>query len=169
VLTTNQKGMIAESSVIAECAQLGVMVSLPIADARYDLILDVGGRLLRVQCKWAATRGETIVIRCRTCRRGRDGLIHGQYRAGEIDAIAAYCPDTGRCYLLPPELSIARTGVQLRLRPTKNNQAAGIRWAKDYEFAARLKALQGAIAQLGERLRGTQEVGGSSPPGSTLF
>jgi hypothetical protein len=95
VLTTNQKGVIAESSVIAECAQLGVMVSLPIADARYDLILDVGGRLLRVQCKWAATRGETIVIRCRTCRRGRDGLIHGQYRAGEIDAIAAYCPDTG--------------------------------------------------------------------------
>ena len=27
----------------------------------------------------------------------------------------------------------------------------------------------GAIAQLGERLRGTQEVGGSIPPGSTIF
>ena len=26
----------------------------------------------------------------------------------------------------------------------------------------------GAIAQLGERLRGTQEVGGSIPPGSTI-
>ena len=27
----------------------------------------------------------------------------------------------------------------------------------------------GAIAQLGERLRGTQEVGGSIPPSSTKF
>jgi hypothetical protein len=27
--------------------------------------------------------------------------------------------------------------------------------------------LQGAIAQLGERLNGIQEVGGSTPPGST--
>jgi hypothetical protein len=32
-----------------------------------------------------------------------------------------------------------------------------------------LQFLDGAIAQLGERLRGTQEVGGSIPPGSTII
>ena len=33
----------------------------------------------------------------------------------------------------------------------------------------RLRDISGAIAQLGERLNGIQEVGGSIPPGSTKF
>jgi len=143
VLTTNQKGVIAEAAVTLECAKLGVPVLRPLDDQRYDVVLDLGTRVLRVQCKWAPTRAGTIVVRCRTCRRGRDGLIHRAYRPGEIDAIAAYCPDTACCYLLPAELSVGRTGVQLRLGPPKNNQEAGIRWAKDYEIAGRLVALQG--------------------------
>jgi len=143
VLTTNQKGLIAETAVIHESVKLGITVSLPLGDERYDLVLDLGTHMLRVQCKWAAKRGEVIVIRCGTCRRGREGLIHRSYRAGEIDAVAAYSPDTGLCYLLPVELSVECASVQLRLAPTKNNQAAGIRWARDFEFAARLGALQG--------------------------
>ena len=51
---------------------------------------------------------------------------------------------------------------------SKNNQAEGINWAKDFEFAARLRAL-GAVAQLGERPAGSREVTGSIPVGSTLF
>ncbi len=156
MLTTNQKSLIAETAVIHECAKLGVPVLRPLDDQRYDLVLDLGAQMLRVQCKWAAKRGDVIVIRCRTCRRGRDGLIHRSYRAGEIDAVAAYSPDTGRCYLLPAELSVECAGVHLRLAPTKNNQAIGIRWARDFEFAARLAAPHGAVAQLGERLAGSQ-------------
>jgi hypothetical protein len=143
MLTTNQKGLIAETAVIHECAKLGVPVLRPLDDQKYDLVLDLGERVLRVQCKWAATRGDTIVIRCRTCRRGREGLIHRRYEPGEIDAVAAYNPDTGQCYLLPVELSVNRAGVQLRVAPAKNNQSAGIRWARDYGFAARLEALLG--------------------------
>ena len=37
---------------------------------------------------------------------------------------------------------------------------------KDKEL---IPGLFGAIAQLGERLRGTQEVGGSIPPSSTIL
>lgn len=143
MLTTNQKGLIAETAIIHECAKLGVPVARPLDDEKYDLILDLESGLLRVQCKWAACHGEVIVIRCRTCRRGRDGLIHRKYRCGEIDAVAAYSPDTGLCYLLPTELSVECAGVSLRLTPTRNNQASGVRWAKDYEFAAKLRALQG--------------------------
>jgi PD-(D/E)XK nuclease superfamily protein len=143
VLTTNQKGLIAETAVMHECAKLGIPVAQPLGDERYDLVLDLGTALLRVQCKWAAKPGDVSVVRCRTCRRGREGLIHRSYRAGEIDAVAAYSPDTERCYLLPAELSVECADVALRLAPTKNNQAAGIRWARDFEFAARLKSLQG--------------------------
>lgn len=126
-----------------ECARLGIGVSRPVDDEPYDLILDLRPALLRVQCKWAVRRGAVVVVRCRRCRRAREGLIHRAYAPGEIDAIAAYCPQTDVAYLLPYELSVGRAMVILRLEPTRNNQANGVRWAKDYEFAARLGTLQG--------------------------
>jgi hypothetical protein len=143
MLTTNQKGFIAETAVIHECARLGVPVARPLDDQRYDLIFDLGAKLLRVQCKWAARAGDVVAIRTRTCRRAREGLIHRSYGPDEIDAIAAFCIETERCYLLPHELSVDRVMVQLRLGPTKNNQAVGIRWASDYEFTAKLLPLLG--------------------------
>lgn len=143
VLTTNQKGLIAETAIIHECAKLGVPVSRPLDDQRYDLVLDLTSDLLRVQCKWATRHGDVVQIRCRTCRRGREGLIHRSYRNGEIDAIAAFCAGTGDCYLLPADLSVERSMVQLRLCPTRNNQSVGIRWASDFVFAARLSGLRG--------------------------
>jgi hypothetical protein len=143
MLTTNQKGHVAETAVIHECAKLGVPVARPLDDQRYDLIFDLGATLLRVQCKWSARVGDVVVIRPRTCRRARVGQIQRTYGPDEIDAIAAFCPETGRCYLLPHELSVGRSVVQLRLEPTKNNQAMGVRWADDYEFAARLSSFLG--------------------------
>jgi hypothetical protein len=53
-----------------------------------------------------------------------------------------------------------------RLIRVQCNQQRFINWAKDYEFGARLPALLGPIAQLGERLAGSQKVAGSSPAGS---
>jgi hypothetical protein len=167
MLTTNQKGAIAEAQIAAAAVELGIGVLRPLADERYDLVLDLRPQLLRVQCKWAGRRGDVIVVTCRTSRRGPGGFIRRMYEAGEIDAIAAYCADVGRCYLLPPEMSVGKTGVQLRLSPTLNNQRAGINWARDFEFAATLSRLDGPIAQLGERDAGSVEAAGSSPAGST--
>lgn len=167
MLTTNQMGLVAETAILHECVKLGIGVSRPLDDERYDLILDLRPQLLRVQCKSARLQGDVVAIRTRRCRRGREGLIHRCYAADEIDAIAGYCAETDTCYLLPHKLSVNRAAVQLRLRPCRNNQLQGIHWARDYELGATLQRLQGPIAQLGERLRGTQKAGGSSPPGST--
>lgn len=166
MLTTNQKGAIAETKVLAAAIEFGVSVAIPVADERYDLIFDLGDRMLRVQCKWAVWRRGVVSIRARRCRRGRNGLIHAVYRPGEIDALAAYCPQLQRTYLLPLELSVDRANVYLRTEPTRNNQRAGVLWAQDFEFEAMLAKLLGPIAQLGERLSGTQKVAGSSPAGS---
>jgi hypothetical protein len=54
----------------------------------------------------------------------------------------------------------------LRLEPTKNNQRQRVLWARDFEFERLHWVPSGAIAQLGERQRGTLEVAGSSPAGS---
>ena len=133
---------------------------------RYDMLFDLGERLVRVQCKWAPLRGDVIVIRCYSSRRNCDGLLRRKYVPGEIDAFAAYCDDLRRCYFLPYERFSGRTEVHLRVRETKNRQKLGINWASDFEFAARLSDVPGAIAQLGERVHGMHEVAGSSPAGS---
>jgi hypothetical protein len=114
VLTTDQKGVIAEPAVVLEAVRAGVGVFQPLGDERYDLI-----------------------------PRGPNGFLHSGYRPGEIDAIAAYCAALDRCYLLPSELSIDRALVQLRLTPTRNKQQLRINWACDFDFAATLRGLQG--------------------------
>jgi PD-(D/E)XK endonuclease len=155
-MTTNQKGAIAETAVIHEAIKLGIDVYRPVMEGgRYDLLLDLDPRLVRVQCKWAARYGDAIVIRCGSCRRTRDGLLHRPYGAEEIDAFAAYSVDTDRCYYLPLERFPHRRAIQLRVGPTRNNQRRGINWAADFEFAATL-ACHGAVAQLGERAAGSR-------------
>ena len=166
-MTTDQKGNIAEAAITLAAVKLGVDVYRPVGEGgRYDLILDLGDRLLRVQCKWAARSGDVVVVRCYSSRRSAGGkLITRKYTTEEVDAFAAYSIDLDQCFLLPAELWANRREVCLRLAPTLNNQRERVKWAEDYDFAARLRAL-GAVAQLGERESGTLEVTGSIHVGS---
>jgi hypothetical protein len=135
MLTTNRKGAIAETAIAHHALRLGIEVYRPIAEGgRYDLIFGVGSTLLRIQCKWAARQGDIIVVRCRSCRRGREGLIRRSYTADEIDAFAAYCADVDRCFFLPIARFPGQSAIQLRLGPTRNNQKAGVNWADDYDL-----------------------------------
>ena len=167
MLTTNQKGALTELAITSAAIRLGVGVFRAVADERYDLVLDIGTRLLRVQCKTAALNADVLVIRCYSCRRTAAGMLKRSYTSEEIDAVAAYCEELDSCYLIPIDRVDGLTTIQLRLAAAKNNQARRINWAKDFEFAARLR-LDGAIAQLGERCHGMAEVAGSIPAGSIL-
>jgi hypothetical protein len=127
MLTTDQKGNIAELAIAAEAIALGIDVYRPVGEGgRYDLIFEISDSLWRIQCKWAPRHGDVVVLRCYSCRRNREGLVRRKYQPGEVDAFAAYCPDTNRCYFLPYASFAGRTQVQLRLAPSKNNQAEGI-------------------------------------------
>jgi hypothetical protein len=139
-LTPSQKGAVAEAALSAAAMELGVMVLRPVCEGyRYDLIFDLEPRLLRVQCKWAARCGEVLMARCATCRLTPSGYVRSTYSADEVDAIALYAPAVKRCYLLPIEEAADRKTISLRLAPTANNQASGIRWARDYELANSLE------------------------------
>ena len=105
-------------------------------------------------------RRDVVIIPARTCRSTPRGYVRSTYTAAEVDALAAYCPETDSCYFVPITDVGGRGNVYLRLTRARNNQEIAISYAADYEF-------QGAIAQLGERLTGSQEVGGSNPPSST--
>ncbi len=143
MLTTNQKGAIAETAIAHEAMKLGIGVYRPYGDERTDLIFDLRPRLVRVQCKWASRYDDIIVVRLYAARRTANGLRRTFYTSDEIDAFAAYCVETDRCYFFEIADLKARATVQLRLKATRNNQESGIRWARDYEFGATLTSLMG--------------------------
>ena len=160
MLTPGRKGAIAETAFAAHATRLGFEVYRPVVEGgRYDLILDMGPRLLRVQCKWGRHVPGAISVNLTTSRRTRDGYKRTKYCAEEVDAIGVYSAALDCCYLLPISVADGRRAIHLRLEPSKNNQRALVNWASDYEL--------GAIAQLGERCRGSEEVAGSSPASST--
>ena len=144
MLTPNQKGAVAESAIVHEALRLGIGVWLPASGhERYDLIFDLRHRLIRVQCKTAVRLGDVLVVRLYSTRRNRDGLVKRLYTADDADAYAAFDPETRRCYFLTMDEFLGASQVSLRLGKTRNNQAAGVRWARDYEFGATLTALLG--------------------------
>ena len=144
MLTTDQKGAAAELAIAHAAAELGVGVYKPLTDGeRYDLIFEAGSKLIRVQCKWAPLDRDTVVVRCYSNRRAREGLRRRVYTAREADAIAAYCSALGRCFFVPAQRFDGHAQLVLRLSPTKNNQHTRVNWAEDFDFAARLSALLG--------------------------
>ena len=135
MLSTNQTGAIAEAAVELAAIKAGISVYRPVAEGgRCDLILEIGDRLLRVQCKWVARHGDVIPVRCYSSSRNRHGFVKQSYGAHEIDVLAVYCPDVERCYVLPSRLFAMRREVQLRLAPARNNQKRGTHVAHCFEF-----------------------------------
>ena len=144
MLTTDQKGAVAELAIARAAAELGIGVFKPLTDGeRYDLIFETDSALLRIQCKWAPLDGQTVVVRCYSNRRAREGLRRRAYTAREADAIAVYCPELDRCYYVPAERFDGHPELLLRVAPCRNNQKLGINWAEDFALGARLTALLG--------------------------
>ncbi len=159
----NIKGAVAEQAIVLAAMRLDVPVWSPVSEhGRVDLVLSVGGRLWRVQCKWGrlSPTGDVIVVHVGGCRRGPSGYVRTTYSADEVDLFAIYCGDLDRCFLIPASLVIGKHAFQLRVTRPRNSQRACINLADDFDF-------EGAIAQLGERVSGTHEVAGSSPASST--
>jgi PD-(D/E)XK endonuclease len=150
----NDKGNIAEAAIAFAAVKAGVPVFKPVAEhGRSDLALEIGGQLLRVQCKWGritADRG-AISVRLAGSRLTPRGYVRSTYESGEVDLVGVYCGELERCYLLPERLFVGKSGLHLRLTSPKNGQRSCINLAHSYEF-------DGAVAQLA-RATGWQPVG----------
>ena len=159
----NLKGNVAELAIAAEAASLGLTVLKPLTEhERFDLVLGIAGRFYRIQCKAASRKGDVIAVRLKSSYHSPTrGYVTATYTAAEVDLIAVHCTDSGRCYLLPIGLVAGRGMLHLRLTPARNNQRAALNFAAEYEFS-------GAVAQLEERVAGSDEVRGSSPLSSTF-
>jgi hypothetical protein len=162
MLGSNEKGTIAELAVALDAARYGIGVLRPLGEReRYDLVFDLGARLLRVQCKWASfdSRLGAVCVRVGGSRHTPHGYVTSTYSHDEVDAIGVYCGELDEVFLVPIEIAVGKRQLHLRVRRPRNGQRACINLAEHYRL--------GAIAQLGERSAGSRKVAGSSPASST--
>jgi hypothetical protein len=126
-------------AVMAALETAGYALLIPFGEnTRYDLVIDDGSALARVQCKTGRLRGGAV--RFKACssyahHRRADGSKTRPYD-GEVDFFAVHCPETDGVYLVP--LGDLRVRYQGALRVTEplNSQRRRIRLAADYEIAS---------------------------------
>ncbi len=139
-LSPSQKGASAEAEISAAAIRLGLIVLRPLSEGgRYDLVIDTGDHLIRVQCKWAARHGAVLNAYTVTSRHTPRGYVRSTYSAAEVDAIGVFASDPGECYLLPIAHVAGHRLISLRIAPTGNNQASNVRWASHYELEVSLR------------------------------
>src|SRR5690242_7098057 len=92
IVTGNHKGAVAEAKIAAAALELGVPVLRPVSEhGRYDLVFDLGGRLLRIQCKWGNRKSDVVSAHVAGSYLSPNGYVRSTYAAHEVDAIAIYC------------------------------------------------------------------------------
>lgn len=140
-LNPKQKGNLTELKCLSAFYELGYQCSIPYGEnSRYDLIADIDGKLIRVQCKTSREVDEGVIeFPCRSSRSNTHSNLQRRYTANEIDYFCTFWD--GKCYLIPvTECSITKI---LRFVPPKNGQKVGITYAKDYELQGQLEKLKG--------------------------
>lgn len=131
-MNTKDVGDTTVAMVMAALIKIGKVVLLPFGDnRRYDLALDDNGKLCRIQCKTGKLERGQIGFRLYSSSVHRGGKRRHYH--GEADYFGVYCPQNGKCYLVPvADLGIAE--ASLRVEPPKNNQTRLVRFAKDFEI-----------------------------------
>lgn len=101
-MNSQTKGDTAELRVAAELRSYGYTVLIPFSEnEKYDLVVDTGDALKRVQVKHAPHVDGSIVVRCYTSNSSKTGNNRTIYKEEEIDGIAAYCTETNDYFWIP--------------------------------------------------------------------
>ena len=130
------KGDRTALAVMIALQDAGFGVALPFGEnTRYDLVIDDGRSLARVQCKTGRLReGAVRWNACSNYAHHANPRMAQRDYIGEIDYFAVYCPETSGVYLVPIQHAQVRTKGSLRVRPPRNNQRRLIRLAREYEI-----------------------------------
>lgn len=109
----------------------GYELAKPLGDnQRYDLLIEEPDRFLRVQVKTGRLKPDGAVHFPTCSSQAHRGRGTCTYR-GQCELFAVYCPELDETYLVPVDAAGSRA-CSLRVRPSKNGQTRGVRWAAAY-------------------------------------
>ena len=138
---TLYKGNTSEAIVLTAYIRAGFLVSLPFGGgSAYDLVVDTGARLIKVQVKTGKLDTGCVVYNARRHRGSRYDAFRS-YREGELDLFAVWCPANERLYAIPATHPFTVQG-RLRVVETRNFQQKKIKWARDYSWEIHIDQLR---------------------------
>ena len=129
-----RKAETARLKVEARALELSVICSRPsVEGTRYDCILDIAGKLYRAQIKYCncASINSSGAIQLRLRSNVGQGAARC-YSKEEVDALLVYIPLIDRICFFPQEVFCGKTGLTIRLEPSRNGQLKGCVRAQDY-------------------------------------
>ena len=131
---TKDRGDETEAKVIHELISSGYSVSVPFGDNdKYDLVVDDGKALYRIQCK-TAWKNKQDTIRFNThSQTTQEGEYHENTYHGEIDAFVVRYPNDETLYWIDIEEA---TEQKMELRFEAEIDHPSINWAEEYELCS---------------------------------
>lgn len=103
-MDTKLKADVAESAVVTELLKRGVRVLRPVGDRLpYDLALDLGGRLCRIQVKaaWFDRSKELYAVDARRTKTNRRVMRRARYDSSDFDFAILYLEERHVFYVMP--------------------------------------------------------------------
>ena len=140
MLSSHFIGEITEQQVAIEFLKLGILVSKPLVQSsRYDFIVDINHKLYKIQVKTGTYKEDAYLeFATSTSHTNTKGTLNLSYSEDDVDFFATMYE--GQCYLIPYHLC-GKRAQRIRFIPTKNNQTAGILFAKDFHLEDIIKTL----------------------------
>ena len=104
-------------AVMLALRMAGLAVLVPFGEnTRYDLVIDDGKSIGRVQCKTGRLRqGAVRFAVCSTYGHHRNPQTARRPYSGQVDYLAVYCPETQSVYLVPIEDLPVKVQAALRV------------------------------------------------------
>lgn len=140
------KGEKTEAIVLAELIKRDYKVLIPYGDnQRYDFVIDMGVRFIRLQCKTARFKNGAVKADIKRTQSNARKCTSTTYGINEIDYFILYCYELDKVYIIPCNKS-RQSSISLRVNNCKNKQLKGIKFAQNYELD------NWSVAQESERL-----------------
>ena len=145
-MNTKYVGNLTELQCITRFYELGYPVSIPYGDSeKYDMILDINGKLYRLQCKHAKPfiNEDNIVEYLEIKTTWQSGYTKNssyksnQYTEEDCDYFVTHYQ--GKNYLIP--VNQCSNKKILRIIPPKNGQIKGINFLNNFEDEEVIKSL----------------------------
>ena len=137
-MNSKRIGNIGEAITVAKFVEKGIPVYLPFGDnEKIDLIIEIKGKLLKVQVKTSNRLYKgSLIFNTRSTRSGTKETV--LYSEEDIDLYACYSLITKELYILE-RIEFSQGTVFLRIEDSKNNQIKNIKYAKNYTLCEFLK------------------------------
>ena len=108
IRNNKQRGEWAELRFMAKASEHGFKLNQPWGDLRYDVAIDLDGRLIRVQIKstiLSRLPGSYVVKLCRSAAR--------YYQKSDFDVLAIYVVALDIWYVIPAAVALRRRHIQV--------------------------------------------------------